>query len=116
MKEKPTWKNVDDIYLFQQRGIWFISSTLGSMSGYAYSRQGNECPTELEWANHQGEIENLVEIEDNCSTDELSDTTDDGSTGQNENVDDTTEDTTGEQSSESGEIIVDNKISYFMLT
>ena len=51
------------MYLFQSKGIWFISSKLGSMSGYAYSEQGEECPTELEWTNHQGRIENLVGID-----------------------------------------------------
>ena len=63
LEDKPTWKNADNIYLFQSKGIWFISSKLGSMSGYAYSEQGEECPTELEWTNHQGRIENLVEID-----------------------------------------------------
>ena len=78
------------------------------MSGYAYSRQGKDCPTELEWANHQGEIANLVEIEDDCFN-PTSNSTPDSSNEIDEiaNGDNAAESTDGQQNSDD-EIIVES--------
>jgi len=43
---REVWFNGDKIYLFQKMGIWFISTNVGALSGFAYSRDGGVCPTE----------------------------------------------------------------------
>lgn len=64
---KGVWMNEDGIYLFQHKGIWFISTKLGAMSGYAYSRSGETCPGIDGWTNHQGRIDGLLVEADFCS-------------------------------------------------
>ena len=44
-ESRDVWFNGDKIYVFQKMGIWFISTTIGALSGFAYSRQGEMCPT-----------------------------------------------------------------------
>ena len=44
-ESRDIWFNGDKIYVFQKMGIWFISTTIGALSGFAYSRQGEMCPT-----------------------------------------------------------------------
>ena len=44
---RDVWFNGDKVYLFQKMGIWFLSQTIGALSGFAYSRDGHHCPTEF---------------------------------------------------------------------